>query len=483
VPGPGNIPAARTGAATWTDTNGNLWLFSGQITNFSDNPGNVNDLWEYQPSMNTLPPATTPIFSLKSGSYVSGGPLTIANGMSNAAIYYTTDGTIPTTSSSLYSGPLTVASSETVQAIATAPGYRNSSIGSAAYTFSPTPATPTFSLASGTYTSVQTVTLSDATLGASIYYTTDGTTPIPSSPVYSAPITVSSTETITALAVVSTATGYTVLDGIALPEGGYEVSATAIAKYTLNLPQAATPTFSIASGTYTTVQAVTLSDATAGATIHYTTNGTTPTATSTAYTTPISVSSSETIQAIATASGYASSAVATAVYAINLPPPDFSVAASPESFNVTAGQSGTTAISVTPLDGFNSAVSFSCSGLLSGTTCSFSPATVTPSGAAVSSTLTLAASASASNKPPNPSGYMPAEALALTLCFLRFRNLRRNSVWILCVAATLGLFCLSACGGGTSNSSATTPTPTPESGAVTVTATSGLLSHSATLVS
>ena len=83
------------------------------------------------------------------------------------------------------------------------------------------------------------------------------------------------------------------------------------------LPAAATPTFSPSPGTYTSAQTVTISDATSGASIYFTTNGTTPTTASTPYTGPITVSSSETLQAIATASGYSTSAVASATYTIS----------------------------------------------------------------------------------------------------------------------------------------------------------------------
>jgi len=164
----------------------------------------------------------------------------------------------------------------------------------------PAAATPTFSPAAGTYFTAQSVTINDATAGAFIFYTTNGTTPTTSSTVYSGPITVSATETLEAIAVAS----------------GYSTSTVASATYTINLPQAATPTFSPAAGTYSTAQTVTISDATAGAVIYYTTNGTTPTASSSVYSGPITVSSSETLDAIATATGYTPSAVATAAYTI-----------------------------------------------------------------------------------------------------------------------------------------------------------------------
>lgn len=141
------------------------------------------------------------------------------------------------------------------------------------YSTTPIAATPTFSPAAGTYSSSQSVILSDATAGAIIYYTTDGSTPTTSSFEYGGAIPVKEATTIEAIAV---ATGYT-------------NSAVASATYTIT-PPAATPVFSPAAGTYTTAVIVTITDSTAGATIYYTTNGTTPTATSTKYTGPITVS-------------------------------------------------------------------------------------------------------------------------------------------------------------------------------------------------
>lgn len=69
---------------------------------------------------------------------------------------------------------------------------------------------------------------------------------------------------------------------------------------------------------------------------------------------------------------------------------DFSLAASPGSLTVTQGQAGASTITVTALNGFTGSVALSASGLPSGVTASFSPASTT-----TSSTLTLTASSTA----------------------------------------------------------------------------------------
>ncbi|MGB8261294.1 MAG: carbohydrate-binding protein [Terracidiphilus sp.] len=93
-------------------------------------------------------------------------------------------------------------------------------------------------------------------------------------------------------------------------------------------PAAATPTFSPASGTYGAAQTVTIADATAGAVIYYTTDGTTPSTLSSRYTAALSVTSTETIEALATAPGYTASAVGSATFTIRIPGPAVSVVAS-----------------------------------------------------------------------------------------------------------------------------------------------------------
>ncbi len=81
-------------------------------------------------------------------------------------------------------------------------------------------------------------------------------------------------------------------------------------------PSCATPTFSPAAGTYNGTQNVTISTTTADATIYYTTDGTAPTTSSSVYSSALSISENTTLKAIATASGYDNSSVATAAYTI-----------------------------------------------------------------------------------------------------------------------------------------------------------------------
>lgn len=85
-------------------------------------------------------------------------------------------------------------------------------------------------------------------------------------------------------------------------------------------PVAATPTFSPAAGTYTFAQPIIISDTTAGANIYYTIDGSAPTPSSTKYVSAITVGSTETLQAIAIATGYTNSPIASAAYSINMGP-------------------------------------------------------------------------------------------------------------------------------------------------------------------
>jgi hypothetical protein len=252
----------------------------------------------------STPTAVTPTFSPGAGTYTSAQTVTISSTTPSAQIYYTTDGTTPTISSQLYSGPISVSASETIRAITVASGLTTSTVGSAIYTIASQSATPTFTPASGTYASQQNVTISTTTPSATIYYTTDGSTPTTRSPVYSGPITVpSGVVNVLAISVAS----------------GLSTSPVGAATYTIT-PLAATPAFSPAAGTYSSTQTVTISTATPSATIHFTTDGTTPTTNSPIYSGAITVAATETVEAIAVASGYTTSTVGSAAYTINTPP-------------------------------------------------------------------------------------------------------------------------------------------------------------------
>jgi glucosylceramidase len=60
--------------------------------------------------------------------------ITLSDATANSTIYYTADGTIPTSSSAMYTGPIAISATTTVKAIATASGYSSSAVASAAYT-------------------------------------------------------------------------------------------------------------------------------------------------------------------------------------------------------------------------------------------------------------------------------------------------------------------------------------------------------------
>jgi len=244
--------------------------------------------------------AATPVLSPGSGTYISSVTVTITDSTPGATIYYTTDGSTPTTTSSVYSGPISVTRTTTIKAMAAASGMANSGVATATYTIvQQQVATPTFSPAGGTYSSYQSVAISDTTSGATIYYTTDGSTPTTSSAVYTGPISVTQTTTIKAIATVS----------------GFVSSAVATATYAL---QAATPTFRPPGGTYVLPQFVSIDDASPGVTIYYTTDGSTPTTSSARYSGPILVVGTTTIRAIAAAPGWSQSPVASAKYTIGL---------------------------------------------------------------------------------------------------------------------------------------------------------------------
>jgi endoglucanase len=201
----------------------------------------------------------------------------------------------------------------------------------------PQVAAPTFSPAGGSYTSAQSVTISTTTSGASIRYTTDGSTPTSTTgTLYSGPVTVSATTTLKAIAY----------------ESGMTDSAVSSATYTITQPQVAAPTFSPGGGSYSTAQTVTVSTTTSGASIRYTTDGSTPTSTTgTLYSGPVTISATSTLKAIAYASGMTDSAVTSATYTIGVT--DTNIAPSGTGYGWKANTSATANTNKTAQAGLN----------------------------------------------------------------------------------------------------------------------------------
>jgi len=89
--------------------------------------------WETDGGSST-PTCATPTFSPKAGSYTEAQSVIISTETGGATIYYTTDGTAPTTESSKYTAAIPVSETMTIKAIAVADGYDNSAIATATYT-------------------------------------------------------------------------------------------------------------------------------------------------------------------------------------------------------------------------------------------------------------------------------------------------------------------------------------------------------------
>jgi hypothetical protein len=252
--------------------------------------------------------SATPTFSPIAAAYGSNQSVTISSSTIGATIRYTTDGSTPSESNgTVYTTPISISANTTLNAIAYLNGYSDSSVVSGSYVISSVCLAPTFAPVAGTYSSNQTVVISTLSNGASIIYTTDGTTPSESNGTVFNGNVLANGQSVS----ISSAT---LLQAIAYGSGFTDSSVTS-GQYNF---QCATPTFSKGTDSYNAIQTVTISDTTTGATIYYTTDGTTPTTASTPYTGAITVSVSETVNAIAVTSNYSNSSVATATYTISI---------------------------------------------------------------------------------------------------------------------------------------------------------------------
>lgn len=126
------------------------------------------------PTLNVFPQADAPTASEPSGTYLGSATVTLASDQSGS-IYYTLDGTTPTSASALYSTAIVITTSCTLNAVSIVPNYKVSPVLTVTYNIKTS--TPVIQTASGTYTSAQSVSITCDTNNSTIIYTEDGTDP------------------------------------------------------------------------------------------------------------------------------------------------------------------------------------------------------------------------------------------------------------------------------------------------------------------
>ena len=230
---------------------------------------------------------------LPSGVIYTDTPV-LASVTPGARIRYTTDGHDPVPGDpEIVSGQtITISTGMTVKAQALRDDLLPSDISVATYT-SFKVAYPVFVPGPGAVQNPSSITITSATPGAVIRYTTNGTHPTLSSPIYAGPLVVPGDAVVYAR-------GY---------RDGFQDSDLNGATYTWAIAEA--PIFSPASGPITNGTWIAMSSPTPGAKIRYTLNGTEPTGTSPKYTNSIRINGNTTVKAITFAKGYKPSAVTT----------------------------------------------------------------------------------------------------------------------------------------------------------------------------
>jgi FG-GAP-like repeat/Putative Ig domain/Bacterial Ig-like domain (group 3) len=161
-------------------------------------------------------------------------------------------------------------------------------------------------------------------------------------------------------------------------------------------------------------------------------------------------------------------------------PATFMVAGTPAMTTVSAGQPATYAVKITPTGGFTAPITFACSGLPAESACAFAPASVTPAGGAVTTTMTITTTAGtvAANVRPGALGSFGRGLCGVCLAGLALlyvpRRFRGKGRWVMVVlAGILSAGLLPGCGGSQPASSGTTGGTPAGTSIVTITASSG----------
>lgn len=263
--------------------------------------------WEWDKDY--VPPVSAPMFDLEAGTYLDGNVVHMTTQEPGATIYYTTDGSTPDSSSSIYSSDKGVVLDRnmTLKAIAVKEGLVDSSITEVLYKVQVN--APSIGLKSGTYGTDQETEITCSTADAQIYYTIDGSSPIESSTriPYSQRIAVDRNVSINAYA----------------EKNGLEPSKVVSEAYVF---QCAAPVFNLDSGEFCNAQVVTISTSTVGGGVFYTTNGSDPSLASSKYEGPsLSLDGTAKVRAFVARDGWNSSSVVEREYSFVCADPVLSV--------------------------------------------------------------------------------------------------------------------------------------------------------------
>lgn len=169
-----------------------------------------------------------------------------------------------------------------------------------------------------------------------------------------------------------------------------------------------------------------------------------------------------------------SSAVTVAVSSASTTTPDFSLTASPSTLTVTAGSTASTTLTVIDAGGFtgDAAITYSCSGLPTGASCTFGTPVTTSTGSTVALSIkTAATTAQADRAPFSAAPIYTALIPAVLLLSIKRRKTFLSSLGLLSLLVVLAMGSgVVGCGSGTKGSSSSTTTPTSTTSTVTVTA-------------
>ena len=260
----------------------------------------------------TMPTLDAPVFTPVAGTYADSVTLSIACANEGAEIRYTTDGNEPTETSTLYSSPITLTATTTVKAKAFMTNWLTSETATAVYTivYEPVLTVTPLALNFNSTQLTQTITVNGAYLTDPVTLTCNNTHFTLN------PNTISNPNDNTVVTVTfdgsEPATGTVTVASGTLSE---QVSLTATAQ----LPA---PVLTPATETSDDPITVAISCTVADAIIHYTTDGTEPTAQSDVYNTPIVFNTPGTymVKALAVKTGWENSDIATGTYTMNEPP-------------------------------------------------------------------------------------------------------------------------------------------------------------------